>query len=303
MGKKNNDAGCVRADRHAMRRAAVFAAAIGCGMLTGCGTLNFSTAKAPGEEYHVSVQTLPVYEAPAADSKIVASLNLGDSFTAEEIVQPTGHLSADQADPWVRSVRNGVKFYAPGGAVISRQLWDAQLKGLPPRGEAKVKNFTSAKHQESDAELEQAGSYRPGSLRLMLGAAGKTKAASETAHPEALTDYIVAQNGRRAAAELPKQQKSTFGLPPLQAFTEIGPYQEFDLGAGLAAFMMPKALRPDHPVTLYVADVVGKLLKKSAMPQTFSGYHVLVLKDDETVNACAAPGGFVIVTTGMLKFL
>lgn len=303
MEKKKNNVKCAKTDWRAIRKAIVLAAALGCGMLTGCGTLNFNTAKVPGEDYHVSVQTLPVYDAPAADAKIVASLNLGDNFIAEEIIPPTGHLLTDQADPWVRASRNGVKFYAPGGAIISKPLWEAQLKGLPPRGEVRVKNFTSAKHQESEAELEQAKSYRPGSLRLMLGAAGNTKAASEIAQPEALTDYILAQSGKRAAVELPKPQSSSLGLPSLQVFTEIGPFQEFDLGAGLAAFMMPKALKPDHPITIYVANVVGKLLKKSNMPQTFSGYHVLVLNDDETINACAAPGGFVIVTTGMLKFL
>ena len=35
----------------------------------------------------------------------------------------------------------------------------------------------------------------------------------------------------------------------------------------------------------------------------YGGYNVVVLKDDKTVNACAAPGGFVFVTTGMLKYL
>lgn len=281
----------------------ILAMALGCGMLTGCGTLNFNTVKAPGENYHVSVRTLPVYDAPAADSKIVTALNLGDNFIAEEIILPEGHLLTDQADPWIRASRNGLKFYAPAGAVISKQLWEAQLKGLPPRGEVKVKNFTSAKHQESDAELEQARLYHPGSLRLLLGAAGKTQTASATAQPEALTTYISAQSGKHASVELPKPQSSSLGLPSLRVFTEIGPYQEFDLGAGLAAFMMPKALKPDHPITIYVGNVVEKLLKKSQMPQTFSGYHVLVLDDDETVNACAAPGGFIIVTTGMLKFL
>lgn len=283
--------------------AAALVMAAGCGMLTGCGVLNFSTVRTPGESYHVSVQSLPVYNAPSADSEVVADLKLGDYFVAEEVIMPQGHLLTDQADPWLRASVDGKSFYAPAGAVVSQDLWEAQLKGLPPRGEVKVKNFTSAKHQESDADLEQARDYRPGSLRLMLGAAGTTEAAAETACPEELTAYIKAQCGDIPAVELPKVESSGWSLPSLRTFAEIGPYQEFDLGAGLAAFMMPKALKPDHPATLYVGKVVDKLLKKSQLPQTYSGYHVLVLNDDETVNACAAPGGFVIVTTGMLKFL
>ena len=251
--------------------AAALVMAAGCGMLTGCGVLNFSTVRTPGESYHVSVQSLPVYNAPSADSEVVADLKLGDYFVAEEVIMPQGHLLTDQADPWLRASVDGKSFYAPAGAVVSQDLWEAQLKGLPPRGEVKVKNFTSAKHQESDADLEQARDYRPGSLRLMLGAAGTTEAAAETACPEELTAYIKAQCGDIPAVELPKVESSGWSLPSLRTFAEIGPYQEFDLGAGLAAFMMPKALKPDHPATLYVGKVVDKLLKKSQLPQTYSG--------------------------------
>ena len=75
------------------------------------------------------------------------------------------------------------------------------------------------------------------------------------------------------------------------------------MGAGLAAFMMKNALAPNHPATVYVKSIVDRLVKYSTLPYAYGGFHVIVLKDDETVNACAAPGGFVFVTTGMLKYL
>ena len=274
----------------------------------GCGVLEFKTEKIPGETYYVSVQQLPIHEAGAADSPKVGNMQLGDSMQVMEVVPLPGHLLTDHADSWVKANADGKTFYVPGGAIISQALWQEQLKGLPPRGQVKVKNFTSASDQETDADMMQSRheyQYRPGELRLMLGAAGTTTASSAKAYPAELGNYIIAEKGPTADIKLPEvTEDSMFGkLPSLQTFLEIGPYQEFDLGAGLAAFMMPQAISPQSEITQYVTKVVDRLLAKSHAPYAFSGYHVIVLKDDDTINACAAPGGFIMITTGMLNFL
>ena len=56
----------------------------------------------------------------------------------------------------------------------------------------------------------------------------------------------------------------------------------------------------DAGLTNYL-NVMGKAISYSSdRPETYGGYHFLVLDTDE-VNAMAAPGGFVFVTKGILK--
>ena len=87
-------------------------------------------------------------------------------------------------------------------------------------------------------------------------------------------------------------------------YDEAGPMQEYMLGSSVAARILPlHPLLPfNHDVCAYVRDVGMALLTASNDPMTYRGYVFLVMRSDE-VNAFAVPGGFVFVTTGMLKFL
>ena len=51
-----------------------------------------------------------------------------------------------------------------------------------------------------------------------------------------------------------------------------------------------------------LAKISGMLTlsKTSDLPETFGGYHFLILDSDE-INAFAAPGGFIFVTRGLLR--
>lgn len=268
--------------------------------ITGCSSLmQLTNEKVAGQTYYVSVQKAPKHSKPDAASATNGEVKMGDTVSVKNIVPLQGHLLTDKADNWVE-LSDGS--FIPGNTVISQELWEAQRNGLPPRGGVKVKNFTSAKHQESDGDLDMAYTERR-QLLLMLGANG---AATSTgaAYPDSLTKYIKAQNPANAAAvQLAASKRGILDFPSAQSFLEIGPYQEFDMGAGLAAYMMKDALKPNHPITVYVTKIVDRLLKNSTLPYAYSGYTVLVLNDDKTVNACAAPGGFIIVTTGMIKYL
>ena len=267
--------------------------------ITGCSSLQLTNEKLAGQTYYVSVQKAKKHSKPDAASSAKGDVKMGDTVTVKNVVPLQGHLLTDKADNWVE-LSDGS--FIPGNTVISETLWDAQRNGLPPRGGVKVKNFTSSKHQESDGDLDMATVERR-QLLLMLGANGAATSAN-AAYPNALTKYIKAQNPSNAAAvKLAAAKKSLLDFPALESFAEIGPYQEFDMGAGLAAYMMKDALKPNHPVTVYVTKIVDRLLKNSTLPYAYSGYTVLVLNDDKTVNACAAPGGFIIVTTGMIKYL
>lgn len=94
--------------------------------------------------------------------------------------------------------------------------------------------------------------------------------------------------------------KLTSGL----LYSEIGPVQEYQLGLALAARILP--LYPVVPASdkaaKYVAEVGATLAAVSNDPTPYNGYSFLLVRSDE-VNAFAVPGGFIFVTTGMLKFL
>lgn len=59
----------------------------------------------------------------------------------------------------------------------------------------------------------------------------------------------------------------------------------------------------DDPITVWAQELVAKLApasKRFRDPEEFGGYKVEVIVDDELVNAFAAPGGFVYITTGLV---
>ena len=94
--------------------------------------------------------------------------------------------------------------------------------------------------------------------------------------------------------------KITSGL----LYSEIGPVQEFQLGCVVSSRILPlyPVMPPDDPASVYVRTLGMTLAAASNDPMPYHGYMFLVVKSDE-VNAFAVPGGFVFVTTGMLKFL
>lgn len=87
-------------------------------------------------------------------------------------------------------------------------------------------------------------------------------------------------------------------------YSEIGPVQEFQLGRAVAARVLPlyPVLPLNDPRTVYVNKLGHAIVAASNDPMPYHGYSFVVL-DAEEVNAFAVPGGFVFVTTGMLKFL
>lgn len=85
-----------------------------------------------------------------------------------------------------------------------------------------------------------------------------------------------------------------------RATAEITPRQEYYIGRAVAATIL-KQYRPwNHPAAnAYVNKVGQSLALVSDAPQTFGGYHFLVL-DSPEINAFAAPGGLILVSRGLL---
>ena len=122
-----------------------------------------------------------------------------------------------------------------------------------------------------------------------LGAAGLGAVADAAGQGEGEGSRLVSSVGKTAS-----------GL----VYSEIGPVQEFQLGRAVAARVLPlyPTLPNDDPRAVYVNTLGHAVAAASNDPMPYSGYIFVTLESDE-VNAFAVPGGFVFVTTGMLKFL
>jgi beta-barrel assembly-enhancing protease len=81
----------------------------------------------------------------------------------------------------------------------------------------------------------------------------------------------------------------------------LTPEQEYYVGRTFTAQLLAKYPAYDVPVVNSYLNSLGQSLAMlSDMPETFGGYHFLALDSDD-VNAFGAPGGFVVVTRGMLR--
>ncbi|MBA4387109.1 MAG: peptidase M48 [Verrucomicrobia bacterium] len=82
---------------------------------------------------------------------------------------------------------------------------------------------------------------------------------------------------------------------------EFSPVDEYYIGRSVAATVLAQ-YKPSNDVALneYVNMVGQVVAMASGRPEIFGGYHFVVLESDE-VTAFAAPGGFVMVTKGLLK--
>jgi predicted Zn-dependent protease len=88
-----------------------------------------------------------------------------------------------------------------------------------------------------------------------------------------------------------------------KATRDLTPEEEYYVGRSVAAQILG-SYRPleNRPVNRYLNEVGGYLSKFSARPETFAGYH-FELVDSPEINAFAAPGGFILVTSGLYRLV
>jgi len=94
----------------------------------------------------------------------------------------------------------------------------------------------------------------------------------------------------------------THSAPALAKSAEdFTPEQEYYLGRGVAATLLGQYRPLRAPAANDYLNLIGQSLARySTMPNTFGGYHFLLLESSE-VNAFAAPGGLVLVTRGLVQ--
>ena len=84
----------------------------------------------------------------------------------------------------------------------------------------------------------------------------------------------------------------------------ITPDQEIALGLQSAPQMFKQfggEVDPNHPVSQYVEAVGQRIVQQTAAQNTPYRFDFHVLKDPETINAFALPGGPVSITVGLLR--
>ena len=91
------------------------------------------------------------------------------------------------------------------------------------------------------------------------------------------------------------------------AFTsggEMGPVEEYFIGRKIAARVIDEypPVENKEELVKYVNNVGATVALGSTAPYLFHPY-IFIVGESEQINAFAAPGGIVIITTGMLNFL
>lgn len=86
-----------------------------------------------------------------------------------------------------------------------------------------------------------------------------------------------------------------------KTFEDITPEQEYYIGRTVAATILSSYKPCPQPAAHDYPNLLGQTLARfSDLPETFGGYHFLVM-DTEEVNAFAAPGGLIMISRGMLR--
>ena len=86
-----------------------------------------------------------------------------------------------------------------------------------------------------------------------------------------------------------------------KTFESVTPEQEYWIGRTVAATLLSRQ-RPldDRAATEYLNTIGQYLALCSDRPETYGGYHFLIVDSDD-INAFAAPGGLVLVYRGLLR--
>ncbi len=86
-----------------------------------------------------------------------------------------------------------------------------------------------------------------------------------------------------------------------KSFQDITPEQEYYIGRAVAANIVSTyPPSPNERFDMYLNTLGQTLAQASDRPDTFGGYHFLLL-DSPEINAFAAPGGLILVTRGMVR--
>lgn len=124
---------------------------------------------------------------------------------------------------------------------------------------------------------------------LVAGCASVSKLATDVAQDQGMIDEKEAGSINRTVAAVEK------------SFQDLTPEQEYYIGRAVAATLLETYPALDDAAgNAYLNQLGQTLALASDQPETFGGYHFLLLDSDE-INAFACPGGLILVTRGLVK--
>lgn len=86
-----------------------------------------------------------------------------------------------------------------------------------------------------------------------------------------------------------------------KSFQDITPEQEYYIGRSVAATVLKTYKVYDNAAANEYLNVLGQTLAMASdKPETFGGYHFIILETEE-INAFSAPGGLVMISRGMIR--
>ena len=127
---------------------------------------------------------------------------------------------------------------------------------------------------------------------LAIGCASIANLTEKGAQLAAKTGVISAQH----ADSLAKSSKAI-----AKAAEDITPEQEYYIGRSVGALILKSYKAYDNKQLNQYLNTMGQALAAASdKPETYGGYHFLVLDTDE-INGFAAPGGLIFVSRGLLR--
>jgi len=103
----------------------------------------------------------------------------------------------------------------------------------------------------------------------------------------------IVTSDKESVSKTAKAVRSTFG--------DISEEEEYYIGRGVAAIILSRyPVYRDDDLNHYVNRVGKAVVFHSGRPETYAGYHFLILDTDE-VNALSAPSGLIFISRGLLK--
>lgn len=86
-----------------------------------------------------------------------------------------------------------------------------------------------------------------------------------------------------------------------KTFADITPEQEYYIGRTIAAVILSRYAPISNRGAFDYLNTLGQSLAlASDRPETYGGYHFLILDSDE-INALSAPGGLIFITRGLMQ--
>jgi len=86
-----------------------------------------------------------------------------------------------------------------------------------------------------------------------------------------------------------------------KTFESITPEQEYYIGRTVGAVVLNQYKPLKNAAANHYLNVLGQTLAQfSDKPETFGGYHFLIMETDD-VNAFSAPGGLIFISRGMIR--